>query len=260
MSDQRREQIELLREEIADIDTQVLYGDLDPDTAAGIKERYEADLAELEAASPVVAPSDQDDSGSEFVREGKRLSGRALLGVAIVAVACAVVAVFAVQSLSGGGSSGVEGVAGDVLEGQGEVDLDSISNEQMEQVVAENPDIVPMRLALARRYFEGGEFDKALEHYFVVLDLEQHPEALANVGWMTYLSGRPDVAVGYLEAALDREPNYMTAQWFIGNVYFSLERFEDAVGPLTIVVSAEDIPAEVKETARELLAQIEAQV
>jgi hypothetical protein len=73
---------------------------------------------------------------------------------------------------------------------------------------------------------------------------------------MTYLSGRPDVAVGYLEAALDRQPGYLTAQWFLGNVYVSLERFPDALIPLTAVVASDSAPEEVKDKAIELLEQI----
>jgi tetratricopeptide (TPR) repeat protein len=186
------------------------------------------------------------------------LTGRALAGVALVAVASAAIALFAVNSLTDSGLSGAEGVASDAVSGEDQIDLDNISNEQMEEVVEANPEIIPMRLALARRYFEAGEFDKALDHYFEVLDREQHPEALANVGWMTYLSGRPDVAVGYLEAALDRQPGYLTAQWFLGNVYVSLERFPDAIIPLTAVVASDSAPEEVKDKAIELLEQIEA--
>jgi tetratricopeptide (TPR) repeat protein len=257
MSDQTKEHIELLREELEDIDRQVLEGDLDAATAAVIRERYQSELADLEAASLSATmvqrdtPSASGDPSSE-----RRLTGRALVGVALVAVACAAIALFAVNSLTDSGLSGAEGVASDVVSGEDQIDLDNISNEQMEEVVESNPEIVPMRLALARRYFEAGEFDKALDHYFEVLDREQHPEALANVGWMTYLSGRPDVAVGYLEAALDRQPGYLTAQWFLGNVYVSLERFPDALIPLTAVVASDSAPEEVKDKAIELLEQI----
>ena len=35
------------------------------------------------------------------------------------------------------------------------VDLSSVPNEELERVVAENPDIVPMRLRLVERYLRG---------------------------------------------------------------------------------------------------------
>jgi len=33
-------------------------------------------------------------------------------------------------------------------------DLDSVTNEEMEKVINDNPDIYPMRIALANRYFD----------------------------------------------------------------------------------------------------------
>ena len=127
----------------------------------------------------------------------------------------------------------------------------------METVVADNPEVIGMRLALARRYFQEGDFDKALDHYMVILDAEQHPEALANVGWMTYLSGRPDVALGYVEAALDRQPNMLTALWFLGNIQSALGNYDAAMAALTVIVESDDIPDDVKESARALLVEME---
>jgi thioredoxin-like negative regulator of GroEL len=161
-----------------------------------------------------------------------------------------------VVSLNDDVASGVEGVAQAALLGQGR-DLSTVTNEELEAVVAQNPDVVPMRLALARRYFEAGEFDKALDHYFKVLDREQHPEALANIGWMTYLSGLDDVAATYLEAAVERDPTYLTARWFLGNVYASLGRDDEAVVMLTIVVGSEETPDDIKDLALELIRQLQ---
>jgi tetratricopeptide (TPR) repeat protein len=113
-----------------------------------------------------------------------------------------------------------------------------------------------MRLALARRYFEEGEFDKALDHYFEVLDREQHPEALANVGWMTYLSGYPDVAVGYVEASVERDPTFLTARWYLGNIYAALGRTDEAVVMLTFVADDEQTGAEVRQAALDLISEL----
>jgi tetratricopeptide (TPR) repeat protein len=264
MSDQKREQIELLNEELADIDTQERNGDIDADTASKIRARYETELADIEASEagePDAVADDSvadevDTSGSKVVR--KRLDQRALVGIGIVAVALIVIGVFAVRSLSAPPIVGVDGIVGDVVRGEAQVDLSTITNEEMEVVVAENPDIVAMRLALARRYFEAGEFDKALDHYLEVLDREQHPEALANVGWMTYLSGRPDIAAGYVELAIERQPDFLAAKWFLGNIYVSLGRSDDATPFLMEIVASDDVPADVKESAVALLEQIRA--
>jgi len=259
VSDRTRQQIELLHEELEEIDEQVRVGDLDDTTGSVVRERYEAELAALEASSvsaDTVSPDDGDAPRSAAPR--RWLSGRTIVGVSAVVIAIVGIGFFGAQSLSDRRIVGADGVVRDVVSGNGSIDLESVSEEQMEEIVAENPGIIPMRLALARRYFEAGQFDKALDHYFEVLNREQHPEALANVGWMTYLSDRPDIAVSYVEAALDREPNYLAAEWYLGNIYVSLGRNDEAAVLLVKVASSNEIPDDVKEAALTLLAQIEA--
>ena len=253
MAEGTQELIDLITEELEDLDRQVASGELDTETATDLRAKYESELASLLSAgaqdSEVSAP---DDEGSS-----RRLSGRALVGTAAVAIAVTVIGVFAVNSLTGPSTSGVEGVASDVVTGEGGIDLSQVSNEEMEAVVAENPNVVNMRLALARRYFEAGEFDSALTHYMVVLDNEKHPEALANVGWMTYISGRPDIALEYVEAALERQPNFLTATWFLGNIQFELGDLPAAKEALTKIVDADGIPDEIRDAAETLIARIE---
>jgi tetratricopeptide (TPR) repeat protein len=260
----RNEEIDLLREELEDLDRQVADGDLDAATAARLADRYRAELDELEAAAiedadatADIPTGDDEADPSGATRTGaRRISGRTLAGIAIVGVAIVAITVFAVSSLDRSGSAGAEGIVGDVLADDGQVDLSTISNEEMEAVVEQNPEVIGMRLALARRYFEGGQFDRALDHYFEVLEREDHPEALSNIGWMTYLSERPDVAVGYLEAALQRQPDYLPAQWFIANVYVTLGRNDEAAVYLTTLLEADGVPEQIVENARTLLAQI----
>jgi len=260
MADRYQEQIELINEELEDLDRQVEAGDIDEATADGLRARYVAELDRLTLDRPYRARGLAVPPGSKArlsPLKGGRVSGRALAGTAIVAVAMAVIGVFAVNSLTGPSTAGAEGVVGDVITGEGALDLSSISNEEMEVVVAENPGVVGMRLALARRYFESGDFDKALDHYMVVLENDKHPEALANVGWMTYISGRPDVALGYVDAALQRQPGSITATWFLGNIQFTLGNFDEAREALTTIVDADGVPDDVKQSARSLLIRME---
>jgi tetratricopeptide (TPR) repeat protein len=262
MADRNHEQIELITEELEDIDRQVAAGDLDESTAEALRTKYVAELDSLTAACsgdpvPDVDPDEMAPDDSPARPTGGRMSGRALVGTAIVVVAVTVIGVFAVNSLTGPSTAGTEGVASDVITGDGPIDLSEISNEEMESVVAQNPNVVGMRLALARRYFESGDFDRALDHYMVILDEEQHPEALANVGWMTYISGRPDIALGYVEAALEREPGSITAIWFLGNIQFSLGNRDAAIGALTTIIDAEGVPDDVKASAKALLIQLD---
>jgi tetratricopeptide (TPR) repeat protein len=255
MNDERElQQIELLSEELVALDSQVAAGEIDATTADGLRSRYMAELdaaIEQRSSGAAAAVSEADD-----VASGRRMSRRSIIGTAAVAVAVVVIGISAAVSVTSSRTSGVEGLVGDVLGGEGR-DLSEVSNEEMEAVVAANPGVVPMRLALARRYFEAGAFDLALDHYFVILDVERNPEALANVGWMTYLSGRADIAAGYVEAALERDPTSLTAHWYIGNIYVSLNRGDEAIVHLTIVASDVDIPAEVRDSAIDLIRQIE---
>ncbi len=253
--DRELQQIELLTEELADLAAQVADGEIDVETADRLRSRYVSELdAAIESRS-----SDADEGVTESGEpaHGRRMSRRSIIGTAAVAIAIVVIGISAAISLTSSSPSGVEGLVEDVFANEGR-DLSEVSDEEMEAVVAANPDVIPMRLALARRYFEAGDFDKALDHYFVILEVERNPEALANVGWMTYLSGRPDIAAGYVEAALERDPTSLTAQWYIGNIYVSLGRGEEAVVYLTIVAGDVDIPAEVRDSAIELIRAIEA--
>lgn len=75
-----------------------------------------------------------------------------------------------------------------------------------------------MRLQLAHRFFEQQDLDPALEHHLAVLDREPHPEALSRVGWITFLSGEPQLAEQLLEESLDRELDDPVALWFLANV------------------------------------------
>jgi tetratricopeptide (TPR) repeat protein len=252
--DRTLEHIELLNDEIADVDRQLDAGDIDSVTADKLRQRYTGELEVLidrRTAEPVVAPASAANPTG-------RMSVRALVGSVIVGAAVVAIGVFAIVSFNDDSISGVEGVALAALEGTEGGDLDTVTNAEMEAVISENPDIVPMRLALARRYFEEGDFGRALDHYFEVLDREQHPEALANVGWMTYLSGRPDLAAAYLETALDRDPTYLTARWFLGNVYASLGRSDDAIVLLVSVANADGVPSDIRDLAFELISELEA--
>jgi tetratricopeptide (TPR) repeat protein len=272
MADRNQEQIELVTEELEDVDRQVAAGDLDEATAETLRTKYVAELDQLiqergqepladVARGPAVPPGSQGTKGVPArlsPLKGGRLSGRALAGTAIVVVAITVIGVFAVNSLTGPSTAGTEGVVSDVITGDGPIDLSEISTDEMESVVAQNPNVVGMRLALARRYFEEGDFDNALDHYMVILEEEQHPEALANVGWMTYISGRPDIALGYVEAALERQPGSITAIWFLGNIQFSLGNRDAAIGALTTIIDADGVPDDVKQSARALLLELDA--
>lgn len=239
------ERLAQVEADLVELDVQVEQGELDGETADLLRDRY------LEERQRLVDEG-EDDSVSA-------ISGRRLLGVGFLLVAVVGLALWLIAANTED-RSGIEGVAGEVVDGGG-VNLDDISNEEMEAVVAQNPDIPGMRLALADRYFTAGEFSDALTHYLYVLQtLEvKDPAALANVGWMTYLSNEPDVAESFVEESLEVQPDGGIAFWYLANIrFYGLGDATGALDPLQQLLAYENLPDRLRREAEALLAEVEA--
>ena len=85
-------------------------------------------------------------------------------------------------------------------------DLDNVTNEEMEKVITDNPDIYPMRIALANRYFDEINYSNALPHYMYVAENSNDNElksfALSQIAWMVFESNNREVGIDYLREAL----------------------------------------------------------
>ncbi len=238
--------------DLAEIEEQVEMGELDDATAERLRSAYRSERGALEEkldamSQPEEKPPDDEDRPIANAPEG-RTSGRAIAGTAIVGIAALVVAVVAVFSLQEQTPAGemTDGVATEVLEGQGGVDLSSITAEEMETVVAQNPDIPGMRVALAQRYLENGNLDKGLEHYTIALEQQpDDPPTNAWVGWLTFLSGDMVSAEPYVVRALDLEPDYPQAYWFLANIRFERGDLIGAISPLERLLGYE-LPSDVR--------------
>ncbi len=225
--------------DLAELEVQEALGELDATDAARLRATYEAEAEALAHAEPVAAPP---------VDRRRVLVGAAILVLGAAALTVGVVAV------------ADDRAPGDLITGgTGGVSLDDVSNEEMELVIAENPEIVGMRLALAARYFEASEFSDALRHYLYILDRQDNAEALANVGWMTFLSGDPDTAVRFVERALDVDADHLQAYWFLANIrFFGFDDASGAVAPLERLLAAEGVPDDIRAEAQSLLAEARA--
>lgn len=257
------DQIAQVDRDLAEIDEQVALGELDNETANRLRSVYQSErsslgdqLAAIEAGSQ--APADEADSSAAPAGQG-RSKGRSVAGTAIVGVAAVVVAVIAVFSLqertpADEMSDGVATeVASEVMEGQSGVDLDSVTIEQMEAVVAQNPDIPGMRIALANRYLEGGNLEGALFHYEIALEQQpDEPSTVAWVGWLTFLLGDPASAEPYVVRAIEIEPEYPQAYWFLANIRYEAGNLEGTIVPLEKLLTYE-LPEEVREEAAAML-------
>jgi len=248
-----REHLGQVERDLVELDEQVAVGEIDDVTGAKLRDGYtrerERILAEIAGTVDVV-----DGATPPRLVTTRRLVGASFLIVATVLLA------WGVTRTVGAGEPAVEGLASDVLSGGG-LNLDNVTTDELEAVVAENPDVVPMRLALARRYFNDGDFSKAFAHYMYVLnDLGvQDPGALADVGWMTYLSGRPDLAESFVERSLEIEPNGGVAFWYLAIIrYQGLDDAAGAVAPLESLLAYEDLPTEFRVEAEKMLAEVRA--
>ncbi|HKY48424.1 MAG TPA: cytochrome c-type biogenesis protein CcmH [Acidimicrobiia bacterium] len=135
----------------------------------------------------------------------------------------------------------LSGIAG------GEVDPDSISNETLEAVIAanlDNPDIGGMRLALANRYFEERNYQKAFPHYQEILDGNPTPlqaaAAYTRLGWMVYDgNGEVDLGLSLIDNALEIAPGDPFALYLKGRVLWcGRDDAEGAAGIFTEVLAS----------------------
>jgi cytochrome c-type biogenesis protein CcmH/NrfF len=104
-------------------------------------------------------------------------------------------------------------------------DLQGVTNQSMEEVVAANPEVIGMRLALLERYLDEGNLDAAYRHSSVAINLpatdQEYQRALRLHGWVTALKGAPASGAEYLQAALALSPTDRDALWFLANVQHS---------------------------------------
>jgi tetratricopeptide (TPR) repeat protein len=251
MTDARRVQLTEQRDraldDLLELERLEAGGTLDPDTALRLRHGYEAD-----AADALRALDRLDDAPVPTGRSPRRVAA----GVTAFVVVAALVTIALVKAVEprpeGGFVTG--GVASDVVTSGTGVDLSTVSNAEMEAVVAQNPDIIPMRLALARRYVEDGDFSSALGHYLYILEREDNPEALMYVGWMTYVSGDAATGVALLERSLQIAPADPLAQWFLANaLLYGMEDASGAIPLLQAVIDSGVAPDDVIAAARQML-------
>lgn len=221
------ERRDLAIRDLAELEAQVRADEIDPVGAAALRARYEKDataaihgLRQLDDASPSdtahAPPSSRRRSVLALV------TGLAVAGSVVAAVA---LPGFVEERPPGGYVTGNEAT------GDGR-DLSQVTNEEMEEVVAANPDVVGMRLRLAHRYLDEGENRRAFEHYMAVLDRQPHPEAMSHVGWIVFQDGDIDLAVQLLEESRERDADDAETVWFLANVLLYGRSDADAALPL----------------------------
>jgi len=224
-------------QDLEEVAAQLASGELDAPTAARLTRIYQTELA----------------AASEPQQQPNPSRARNWIGTLVVAVGMAVIGWLVANAIQDRGPGGLP--TGNI-ESIGGRDLSQVSNQEMEEVLVDYPDIIPMRLALAFRYFEAGDYSAALPHYLKVLEQSpDQPEALTNIGWMSFSSGEPEIGTRYLERAI-AVADHPQARLFLGRIKLSQGDQQAARELLTGLLTDARVPAAVKAQVDRLLAEI----
>jgi cytochrome c-type biogenesis protein CcmH/NrfF len=247
--------------DLEEVERQHAAGEIDEATLLALAATYQRErslrVAQLEAishpdheASPeagdLVEPEDASPATAAKGPGRRRLAGAAVLTIGALAVT-----VLAVNSADRSDNDATAGVVDAPA-----IDLEDVTTEQLEAVVAANPDVIGMRLALAQVLMQEDDLQRAVFHFGQVLERERHPEALAWLGYISFTVNEAETAENYLVEALELQPNYPQAQWWLANVrYVGFGDAAGAIGPLEALLVFDNVPADIREAAVELLAQ-----
>ncbi len=223
-----------VRADIEDVERQVEDHELDEHTAQELIARYRAEIDALD--------HEPDGHAPPPVTSPRRIVGALLLIGSLISVS--IVAFGAIRPRQGGF------VTGGSTDG---IDLDSVTNDQMESVIAANadiPQVAGMRIALADRYFDELAHSNALDHYLAALegrlDASRRARALARIGWMSFVAGRPDLAEIYLGEALETDAGYNETHLFLGLVRLDECDPRGALEELEPLAADERVPLEIR--------------
>ncbi len=141
-------------------------------------------------------------------------------------------------------------------------DLENVTNEEMEKVINDNPDIYPMRIALANRYFDEINYSNALPHYMYVAENSDDNElksfALSQIAWMVFESNNIEVAIDYLDEALRINENSIIAKSYLGIIYLQdPSTRSDGRKLLNEILSSNKLSSEDRNFVEELVSQYE---
>lgn len=210
--------------DIVELDRQVACGEISETDATTLRATYEARAAQAFGAL------DTADRPAPAPPPAPRAWSLAYLLAGVVAVVATLVLLPAslIDRPVGGFVTGNEAVQGGapVLDASA-----TVTDAQLEEVVAANPGVVGMRLALADRYVAQGDFGPAMRHYLDVLRREpDNAEAHAHLGWLLLQIGQPQYASESVDRALALDPSLGDALWFRANI--ALDGLDDPAAAL----------------------------
>jgi cytochrome c-type biogenesis protein CcmH/NrfF len=181
--------------------------------------------------------------------EPSRLPTRTLAGIGVVAIAL-IAAAFGLGQFLQPRAQGTP-VSGVIV---APVDLASISDGTLAATIAafaRDPDVPRsqlngMRLALAERHFEAGNYRDAATVFREVLDAEptapQASEALGRLGWILWVNDEVDAAESAFERATEVFAGNGEARFFHAVMLLDLGREHEAIPLLEALVDDPSVP------------------
>jgi len=244
--------------DLVETQQQLDAGEIDADTANRLMAIYQGEV--------VSALEGLDSLGAAAAELSKPKPNRHRLIAGAGIMAAAIIAVAALVTRSPTPRQPGQFATGNapVTQPGGGRDLSTVSNEEMEAVIAQNPNVIAMRLALAERYLGDGNFQKASEHAHVAL--QQNPgttdkaRALRDLGWATALLDKPAEGADLLQQSLQLEPTDQNTLFFLAKV--RLDGLHDPPGAITLLqqlLATNIADAGVRKTVEDTLAQARAQ-
>lgn len=175
------EHLDAVARDKREITEQVAAGELDATTATALGTVLEEEARSLESVLESVLEDGDSAAPSSSARARSRR--RALAGVGLVAAGAAVVIVTLVLTADTDGGGGIVDAP--------PIDLTSVTVERLEEVVAAQPDVIPMRLFLAGVLMSEGDPTRAAFHFEEVLKRADSAEAAAWLDWIDALAEPP---------------------------------------------------------------------
>lgn len=212
MSSDRTLQRDQILQDLDELDVQVREGEIDPETAEHLRTTYRAELEALDAT---------EEPAERVTRSRPRL----MIGAGILLVGFAITVAVLGSSVGDDADGTLQGVAAGP-----DFDPSSYSDETLEAVIAANADdpavagqLPFMRFALAERYFDRSEFQRAFTHYEAILAADPPADlftaTMTRIAWITFVgNGEVDLALQVIDRALDATPGSTEALYVKGQI------------------------------------------
>ena len=93
-----------------------------------------------------------------------------------------------------------------------------------------NKDLIDQLSAEGDKYYDNEEYDKALESYNKILDIDpNNAEAYYNKGYTYYMLNQNDEALKDFDKAIKLDPDYANTYNGKGDVFYELEQYDEAL-------------------------------